>query len=47
MALPTKPNKDNNKSDVEFDMEIIEWKENANNVFVKRCNLEECNKNIY
>ena len=46
LALLTKPNKDNNQSDAEFDVEVFEWKENTKTVFIGRRNIEE-GKKIY
>ena len=47
LALPTKPTKEKNQSDAEFNMEVFEWKDNVKTVFVRRRNIEEGNKNIY
>ena len=47
MELPTKPNKDNNQSYDEIDMEVFEWKENTKTVFVRSRNIEEVNKKLY
>ena len=45
--LLTKPKKDNNQSDFEFDMEVFECTENTNILFGRRHNIEEGNKKLY
>ena len=46
MVLPIKPTKYNNQSYSEFDMEVFEWRENANNFFGRIRNIDEGNKNM-
>ena len=47
MELPTKPNKDENQSYDEIDMEVFEWKENEKTVFIRRIRIEDGNKKTY
>ena len=41
LALLTKPKKEKNQSDAEFDKEVFEWKDNAKTVLIRRRNIEE------
>ena len=47
LALLIKTNKDNSQSDSEFDMELLEWKENVNTTFGRRCYIKEGNKKLH
>ena len=47
LAFTTKPNKDSNQSDGEFDIEVFEWKENAKTVFIMIIKKDEGNKKLY
>ena len=47
LAILNKSNKCNNQLDAAFYMEVLEWKENTNTVFIRRRNIEEGNKKLY
>ena len=40
-------NKNENKSEAEFDKEVFEWKDNAKTVFGRRQKTKEGNKKLY
>ena len=44
LELTTKPTKDKNQPDADFDMETFECKENAKTIFGRRNNTKEGNK---
>ena len=47
LALPTNPTRNNNQSDIKFDMEVFEWEKNAKSFLDRIENIIEGKNKLY